>query len=64
MLEEKIPNARQANTQNAVLILKTKPLQMEARVEVTAKGLLAISALVSSILLATAVVVRAAMSRR
>ncbi|MGJ7565458.1 hypothetical protein ACSFBM_16520 [Variovorax sp. GB1R11] len=50
--------------QCAALTVKTKPLQIEARVEVTAKGLLAIATLVSSILLASAVVVRAAARRR
>lgn len=50
--------------QGASFTLETRPLHFEARVEVTSKGLLAIAALVSSILLATAVVVRAAASRR
>lgn len=38
----------------------TSPLSIEAKVDITAQGLLSIAALVSSILLATAVLVRAA----
>jgi hypothetical protein len=63
-LEEQAPELRPASSQKAAFILKTKPLQIEARVEVTPRGLLAIAALVSGILLATAAVVRSATGRR
>lgn len=51
-----------ASSHTASFFLKTQPLQIEARVDVTPKGLLAIGALVASILLATAAVVRSARS--
>jgi hypothetical protein len=60
VLEEKKINVRSVATQTATFALKTKPLRFAASVEVTSKGLLAIAALVSSILLATAAVVRSA----
>lgn len=63
-MNEQTPDVRPAPSQTAAFILKTKPLQIEARVQVTPEGLLAIAALTASILLATAAVVRAATSRR
>jgi hypothetical protein len=47
-------------TQVASFHIGTQPFSVEAKVEVTARGLLAITALVSGILLATALLVRAA----
>jgi hypothetical protein len=63
-LEEQKSDLRPAPSQMAAFILKTKPLQIEARLEVTPSGLLAIGALVGSILFATAAVVRSAKSSR
>lgn len=63
-LEEHTRDLGAASSQTAAFLLKTNPLHIEARVDVTPKGLLAIAALVASILLATAAVVRAARSAR
>lgn len=63
-MEATTADARPIAVQGASFTLNTRPLHIEARVEVTSKGLLAIAALVSSVLLATAVVVRAAARRR
>lgn len=47
-------------SQIVTLRIGTRPLSMDAKVDITAQGLLSIAALVSSVLLATAVLVRAA----
>lgn len=46
--------------QTAVLTVSTRPLSISAKVEVTPQGMLAIAALVTGILLSTAVIVRVA----
>jgi len=46
--------------QTASFSLATRPLSIDAKVEVTPSGLLAIAALVTGILLATSVLVRTA----
>ncbi len=47
-------------SQTATLSLSTRPFKLDAKVEVTPGGLLAIAALVAGILLSTAAVVRVA----
>ncbi|MET3515842.1 hypothetical protein ABIC63_003628 [Pseudacidovorax sp. 1753] len=49
-----------ASPQTAVLNVSTRPFSVSARVEVTPGGMLAIAALVTGILLSTALIVQAA----
>ncbi|RDI24176.1 hypothetical protein [Pseudacidovorax intermedius] len=51
-----------ASPQTAILNVSTRPFSISAKVEVTPGGMLAIAALVTGILLSTAVIVRVAKS--
>jgi len=63
MSNAQIPHAPGASAHTASFSLKRHPLSIEASVAITPGGLLAIAALVSGILLSTAVLVRAAKKR-